>query len=158
MKFKVQGGRRRAWGARMNLWNHRKMKNKTTNVIFSFCLYCALLIYHTGRVLSSIIFIPFMDSLIQQLNERFSGKAKSAMCGIHLIPSLIEKFPESEIFEQYQSVVPSESSFSQEIQLWKQKQNWANEKNIPTTSTAQSTRVQQLQVQVQKERILLFDM
>ena len=72
------------------------------------------------------IFIPFMDSLIQQLNERFSGKTKSAMSGIE-----IENFPESEIFEYYQSDLPGESSFSQEIQLWKQ--NWVNKKNIPTT-------------------------
>ena len=67
-----------------------------------------------------------MDSLIQQLNERFSGKTKSAMSGIE-----IEKLPESEIFEYYQSDLPGESSFSQEIQLWKQ--NWVNKKNIPTT-------------------------
>ena len=53
------------------------------------------------------------------------------MSGMYLIPSLIEKLPESEIFEYYQSDLPSESSFSQEIQLWKQ--NWANEKDIPTT-------------------------
>ena len=53
------------------------------------------------------------------------------MSGMYLIPSLIEKLPESEIFEYYQSDLPSESSFSQEIQLWKQ--NWAYEKNIPTT-------------------------
>ena len=72
------------------------------------------------------IFIPFIDSLIQQLNEKFSRKTISAMKGIE-----IEKLPESEIFEYYQSDLPGESSFSQEIHLWKQ--NWVNEKNIPTT-------------------------
>ena len=51
-----------------------------------------------------------MDRLIQQLNERFSG-----MSGIYLIPSLIEKLPESEVFEYYQSDLPSEFNFSQEI-------------------------------------------
>ena len=35
------------------------------------------------------IFIPFIYSLIQQLNERFSGKTKSARSGIYLILSLI---------------------------------------------------------------------
>ena len=69
--------------------------------------------------------------MIQQLNERFGGKTKSEKSGIYLIRRLIEKLPESEIFEHYQSDLPSESNFSQEIQLWKQ--NWANEKNIPTT-------------------------
>ena len=53
------------------------------------------------------------------------------MSGIYLIPSLIEKPLESEMFELYQSDLPSKSIFSQEIQLWKQ--NWANEKNVPTT-------------------------
>ena len=45
------------------------------------------------------IFIPFVDSLIQQLSERFSGKTKRTMSEIYQIPSLIEKLPESEIFE-----------------------------------------------------------
>ena len=65
------------------------------------------------------IFVPFMDGLIQQLNDRFNGTTKSAMSGIYLIPSLIENFPKSEIFEYFQSDLLSESSFSQEIQLWK---------------------------------------
>ena len=77
------------------------------------------------------VFIPFIDSLIQQLNERFSGKTKTAMSGMYLIPGVIEKLPKSEIFEYYQSDLPSESSFSQEIQLWEQ--NWADEKSVPTT-------------------------
>ena len=77
------------------------------------------------------IFIPFIDSLIQQLNERFSGKTKSAMSGMYLIPSVVEKLSKSEIFEYYQSDLPSKSSFSEEIQLWKR--NWANEKSVPTT-------------------------
>ena len=104
----------------MNLQNYGKMKNKTTNVNVSFCLYCVLLIEHHNE-----------NSLMQQPNERFSGKTKSAKSGVYLIPSLIEKHSESEIFEYYQSDLLSECSFSQGIQLWKQ--NWANKKNIPTT-------------------------
>ena len=113
----------------MNLWNYGKMKNKTTKLIASFCLYCALLIeYHTGGVLLSHIFIPFMGTLIQQHNETFSGKTKSEMCEVYPIPGLIEKFPESEIFEYYQSDLPGESSLSQKIQLGKQKS--ANKKKV----------------------------
>ena len=37
-----------------------------------------------------------MGSLIQQLNERFSGKSKIVISGKYLIPSLIEKLPKSE--------------------------------------------------------------
>ena len=40
------------------------------------------------------------------------------MGGMYLIPSHMEKLPESEIFEYYQFDPPSESSYSQEIQLW----------------------------------------
>ena len=50
---------------------------------------------------------------------------------MYLFPSVIEKLSKSEIFEYYQSDLPSESSFSQEIQLWEQ--NWADEKSVPTT-------------------------
>ena len=46
-------------------------------------------------------FISLMDSLIQQLNQSFSGKTKNAMSGMYLILSLIEKLPEPEIFEYY---------------------------------------------------------
>ena len=48
---------------------------------------------------------------MQQHDERYSGKTKSAVSGIYLILSLKEKLPESEILEYYQSDLPSESSF-----------------------------------------------
>ena len=88
-------------------------KNKTTNVNVSFCLYCALLIeYHTRRVLSSHNFYIIHGQLDTETHERFSGKSKSAVSGIYLIPSLTEKLPESKIFKYYQSDLPSESSIS----------------------------------------------
>ena len=94
------------------------MKNKTTNVIVSFCLFLHCLSNITPEeCYCRTIFITFIDSLIQQLNERFSGKTKSTMSGIYLIPSLMKKLPESEILEYYQSDLPSDSSVSQQIQL-----------------------------------------
>ena len=33
------------------------------------------------------VFIPFLDCLVQQLNDRFQGKTKDAIKGIYLIPS-----------------------------------------------------------------------
>ena len=72
--------------------------------------------------------IPFMGSWKQQLNEKFSGKTKTSMSEMYLIPSLTKKLPESEVFEYYLFDLPS---FRQGIQLWKL--NWANEKNIPIT-------------------------
>ena len=49
------------------------MKNKTTNVIASFCLYC-LFVNRTPHRKSIIATQLLMDSLIQQLNARFSEK------------------------------------------------------------------------------------
>ena len=69
-----------------------------------------------------------MGSWKQQLNEKFSGKTKTSMSEMYLIPSLTEKLPESEVFEYYLFDLPS---FRQGIQLWKL--NWANEKKIPIT-------------------------
>ena len=72
------------------------------------CLYCALLIeHHTGRVLLPHNFYSIHGQL----------DTKGAMSGTYLIPRLIEKLPKSGIFQYYQSDVPNESSFSQEIQL-----------------------------------------
>ena len=100
----------------MNSRNYEKMKNKTTNVIVSFCLFVHCLSNITPEEhYCRTIFITFMDSLIQQLNERFSGKTKSTMSGIYLI--LMKKLPESEILEYYQSDLPSDSSVRQQIQL-----------------------------------------
>ena len=104
----------------MNLWNYGKMKNKTTNIIVSSCLYCALLTeYLNEEYYRCITSILFMDNLIHELKERFIRKTKSVMSGIYVIPSLIDKLLESEIFEYYQSDLPSESSFCHKIQLWK---------------------------------------
>ena len=72
------------------------------------CLYCALLIeYDTGRVLLPHNFYSIHGQL----------DIKGPMSGIYLIPRLIERLPNSGIFQYYQSDVPNEHSFSQEIQL-----------------------------------------
>ena len=66
------------------------MENKTANIQISFCL-CGHCYSNTTseEYYRRTIFIPFIYSLIQQLNERFSGKTKSAISGIYLILSLI---------------------------------------------------------------------
>ena len=39
----------------------------------------------------SSIFLPFLDSVLQQLNNRFQSKTKDAIKGMHLIPNNKEK-------------------------------------------------------------------
>ena len=81
------------------------MKNKTTYVNVSLCLYCALLIeYHTRRVLSLHNFYTIygqIDTATQWVKKR--RKTKSAMSG-YLIPGLIEKLSKWEIFEYDQFI------------------------------------------------------
>ena len=71
-----------------------KMKTKPANVIVSFCLYYALLIeYRTGRVLSSHNFCTIHGQLDTATKWKFCGETKSAVSGIYLISSLVEKLP-----------------------------------------------------------------
>ena len=59
------------------------------------------------------IFISFVDCLLQQLHDRFQGKAKNCIKGIFLIPSNLEnKNAEvNKIKEAYSSDLPSPSKF-----------------------------------------------
>ena len=66
-----------------------------------------LIEYETGRVLLPHNFYSIHGQL----------DTKGPMSGIYLIPRLIERLPNSGIFQYYQSDVPNEHSFSQEIQL-----------------------------------------
>ena len=43
------------------------------------------------------IFVPFIDSLLQQLNDRFQGKAKDGIKGMFLVPSNLENIDAEKI-------------------------------------------------------------
>ena len=72
----------------MELWKKWKIKQLTYRSLFVCVVHC----YSnttSEEYYRRTIFIPFIYSLIRQLNERFSGKTKSAISGIYLILSLI---------------------------------------------------------------------
>ena len=70
------------------------------------------------------IFLPFLDSLLQQLQNRFEGLSVHALQGLLLIPSNLEKLeetPEKLLVQHYAPDLHSASSASQELQLWKRR-------------------------------------
>ena len=74
------------------------------------------------------IFIPFLDCLVQQLNDRFQGKTKDAIKGMYLIPSNLSDVDDKveHIKRYYSNDLPNEDGLIQEIKLWKQ--FWKKEK------------------------------
>ena len=66
------------------------------------------------------VYLPFLDSLIQQLNMRFGDLSKQAVQGLCLIPSNIsEQHPPSSLdLEYYMDDLPSPDSLEQELSLW----------------------------------------
>ena len=74
------------------------------------------------------LFIPFLDCLVQQLNDRFQGKIKDAIKGMYLIPSNLSDVDDKvkHIKRYYSSDLPNEDGLIQEIKWWKQ--FWEKEK------------------------------
>ena len=74
------------------------------------------------------VFIPFLDCLVQQLNDRFQGKTKDAIKGMYFIPSNLSDVDDKveHIKRYYSNDLPNEDGLIQEIKLWKQ--FWKKEK------------------------------
>ena len=65
------------------------------------------------------VYLPFFDSLIQQLNMRFGDLSKQAALGLCLIPSSIKQHPPSSPDLEYcMDDIPSPDSLEQELSLW----------------------------------------
>ena len=67
-------------------------------------------------------FLPFLDNLLQQLLTRFNGISEAALLGLLLIPANLQKLDESsqeKLLQYYTPDLPSPSSASQELELWK---------------------------------------
>ena len=80
------------------------------------------------------LFIPFLDSLLQELNARFSTITKEAIQGLTLLPkhlNLINYQKEQEILTHYSSDLPCPTSFHQELKLWQML--WEKETDKPST-------------------------
>ena len=68
------------------------------------------------------VFIPFLDCLVQQPNDRFQGRTKDAIKGMYLIPSNLNDVDHrvEHIKCYYGNNLPNEDGLIQEIKLWKQ--------------------------------------
>lgn len=81
------------------------------------------------------IFIPFLDGLINELQERFSGENRNAMQAMFLIPQNLLKMPESSLEcmkQYYEDDLPYPGDLEQEVRLWKRKWSSSRE-NLPAT-------------------------
>ena len=68
------------------------------------------------------IFVPFIDCQTSQLEDRFQGRNAAAVKAMKLLPSNIHALApedEEEILGYFGDDLPSRSSFSQELRLWK---------------------------------------
>ena len=68
------------------------------------------------------IFLPFLDNLISQLEDRFTGRSQDAIKALYLLPKNLGKI-DNDIVEKilscYESDLPSSSvDFKQELRLW----------------------------------------
>ena len=80
------------------------------------------------------IYIPYLDSLIQQFNMRFGDLTKQAVRGLCLISSYAVKYTvnSDELLRCYRADMPSPDTFHQELSLWITM--WKNTKSdIPDT-------------------------
>ena len=68
------------------------------------------------------VFIPFLDYLVQQLNDRIQEKTNDAIKGMYLIPSSLSDVDDNveHIKRYYSNNLPNEDGLIQGIKLWKQ--------------------------------------
>ena len=76
------------------------------------------------------VFLPFLDSLNQQLEMRFNSLSIQAVRALALLPLNTDSLHADcdtidNIFDHYKVDLPSPNTFKQEIMLWRQ--TWANE-------------------------------
>lgn len=68
------------------------------------------------------VFIPFVDSLIQQFGMRFNDLSKASIRGMYLMPSNLHFLNQeciNSLLSYYKSDLPSPNIFPQEVKLWK---------------------------------------
>ena len=76
------------------------------------------------------VFIPFLDFLVQQLNDPMQGRSKDAVKSIYLIPSNLNVNDKVEHMQRYyENDLPNEDGLIQEITLWKQFSKKKNQNN-----------------------------
>ena len=77
----------------------------------------------------SLVF-PFMDHLNQQMKDRFCELNRKGTMGLHLLPPVADSVT-SETLSFFEDDLPSPSTLSQEVQLWRRK--WTSQSSPPAT-------------------------
>ncbi len=91
------------------------------------------------------LFLPFIDSLLQQLGDRFQGLTASAIQGLLLIPSNVQRLDSDKqemLASFYAPDLPCPTTAVQEMQLWKRR--WSHVHGNSTKSHTPSTLTESL--------------
>lgn len=86
------------------------------------------------------VFIPYVDCIISQLNDRFKGRSASALNALHLIPSNNNRITDhhiKEIQQCFQDDMPCPFTFKQEVRTWVQQWSGHAEKPDKIATTLQ---------------------
>ena len=70
------------------------------------------------------VFVPFLDTLIAELNGRFSAMSKKAVQALLLTPENLDRLTDgaiSDLHEAFLSDLPDDSSFVAELERWRKK-------------------------------------
>ena len=84
------------------------------------------------------IYLPFLDSLIQQYNMRFNSLSQKALNAIALIPAhlhLANSEVGSDLFTFFKDDLPLPSTFDQELNIWRRQWNTQVEKSKDLSDT-----------------------
>ena len=85
------------------------------------------------------IYLPFLDSLIQQYNMRFTSLSQKALIPTHL--HLANSEVVSDLFTFFKDDLPLPSIFDQELNLWRRQWNTQVEKPKDLSDTFTDSRV-----------------
>ena len=80
------------------------------------------------------VFIPFLDSLLMELNNRFSSISRDSLLAYYLLPTNLSKLDEksiSQLKHTFHDDLPLPSDFNQEVRLWKRKWGEADNHDLP---------------------------
>ena len=69
-----------------------------------------------------VVFVPFMDDLLDQLRNRFTGMTAKALTGFKLLPANVTNLSDQDVAdlkEQFEPDLPSPDTLQAEISVWK---------------------------------------
>lgn len=89
------------------------------------------------------VYLPFLDSLMQQFAMRFDGLAKKAVSAMRLMPTHLNQLDSqsaNDVLEYYKDDLPMSNTFDQELALWRRLWNTQSDKPQHLAATLQDSR------------------